>query len=299
MIHFHPTKIVIPIDFSETSMLAIKHGAFTAQLTKCDVYLLHVINTQFTSVDMFLPVVSIENKNEFERKIELKLNELAEDITKKYGVKVITTVRNGNPKQEIIDFTKEIKASLVVMGTHGYSPLEELVIGSNALRVLDDSYCPTMVMSSKSTQKGYQKILLPMDTSVNSRQKVVFAVEFAKAFSATVYAVAFLRSGEEEKVPEMNLILHQAQKIAEDHKVNFISEVVTKVDNRADETEKYSQKINADLTIIMTDQDAEFSSLFIGPYAQQLIHITKNPVIAIKPVDLGYADGSILTGTSS
>ena len=49
MIHFDPSKILIPVDFSETSLLAIKHGAFTAQLTQGSVYLLHVINIQYFS----------------------------------------------------------------------------------------------------------------------------------------------------------------------------------------------------------------------------------------------------------
>ena len=50
MIHFDPSKILIPVDFSETSLLAIKHGAFTAQLTQGSVYLLHVINIQYVNL---------------------------------------------------------------------------------------------------------------------------------------------------------------------------------------------------------------------------------------------------------
>ena len=47
----------------------------------------------------------------------------------------------------------------------------------------------------------------------------------------------------------------------------------------------------------MTDQDAELSGFFLGPYSQQIIHLSKVPVIAIKPV-INDAGGTILGGTS-
>lgn len=298
MIHFKPSKILIPVDFSSTSLLAIKHGAFTAQLTKCDVYLLHVINSQYSSANMFLPVVEIENKSDFQKKIDDKLTDLAHQINKDYGVRVISVSRTGNPSKEIISFAKEIEASLIVMGTHGYSPLEELVIGSNALKVVTKSPCPTMVMSSEADHKGYQKILIPIDSSTNSRQKVIFAIEFAKHFSAEIHAIALMDDSEEELAEEMELILHQIQQRAEEHDVVYHSDVIKNVNNRAKATIDYATKINADLTVIMTDQDAELSGFFLGPYSQQVIHLSKIPTIAVKPVNLSGTNASILGGTS-
>ena len=68
MIHFNSSKILIPVDFSETSMLAIKHGAFTAQLTKGDVFLLHVINIHYVAQNLFIPVVNFPETNDLEKK---------------------------------------------------------------------------------------------------------------------------------------------------------------------------------------------------------------------------------------
>lgn len=298
MIHFTPSKILIPVDFSATSLLAIKHGAFTAQLTKCDVYLLHVINSQFSAGDMFLPIVQLENKTDFQKMIDDKLEELSHQINKEYGVRVISVSRTGVPSKEINAFAEEIKASLIVMGTHGYSPLEELVIGSNALKVITKSPCPTMVMSSEADHKGYQKIVLPIDSSANSRQKVIFAIEFAKHFSAELHAVALMDEREDELAEEMELILHQIQSRAEEHNVVYHSDVIKNVSNRAKATVEHANKLNADLVIIMTDQDAELSGFFLGPYSQQVIHLSKVPTIAIKPLDLSGANANILGGTS-
>ena len=54
MIHFNSSKILIPVDFSDTSVLAIKHGAFIAKLTKGDLYLLHVVNSHYMAQNMLL-----------------------------------------------------------------------------------------------------------------------------------------------------------------------------------------------------------------------------------------------------
>ncbi len=295
---FNPSKILIPVDFSATSLLAIEHGAFTAQLGKADVVLLHVINSQFNSVNMFLPIVKLTDQENFEKEIEVKMNELASDINKKYGVRVECITKSGSPSHVINETAREIKASLIVMGTHGYSPLEELVIGSIAMKVLTKSPCPTMVMSSKADHKGYSNILIPIDSSANSRQKVNYAIGFAKCFSAQLHAVALLHSDEEELIEEMHLILKQIGELATENGVVYTGEVLKDVKNKANATIKTAEKKGSDMVIIMTDQDAELSGLFLGAYSQQIIHLNKVPTIAIKPKDLSGADASILGGTS-
>jgi nucleotide-binding universal stress UspA family protein len=299
MIHFHSSKILIPVDFSETSLLAIKHGAFTAQLTKGDVFLLHVINIYYMRQDLFIPVIDFPESSELEKKAEEKLRQLAEEIKKEFGVRVGIIIKSGNPSSEIVNVSKEIKASLIVMGTHGYSPMEELVIGSVAMKVLTKSDYPTMAMSVEAKHKGYNKILLPIDTSAHTRQKVNYTLEMAKKFSAAVYAVALLNNGEDNEKPAIELILHQIESLAKEKGVPFHSDVLNNLKNRAVATVNYTEKIGADLVVIMTDQDAELSGFFLGPYAQQVIHLSKVPVIAIKPEEhTENMNLSILAGTS-
>lgn len=299
MIHFKSSKILIPIDFSETSLLAIQHGAFVAQLTKGDVCLLHVINSNYTRQNLFLPILQLNDPLEFEKKVENKLNELANDVRSEFGVNVECIIKTGVPAAEVVDTIKEIDASLLVMGTHGYSPMEELVIGSNALRVITKANCQVMTMSKSSDHKGYNKILIPIDNSGHSRQKVVYAIEMAKQFGAHLYAVALLGPEDESHKPQMELILHQIEKLAKEKGVAYTSDVLSGLKNRATATVQYSEKIGADLMVIMSDQDAELSGFFLGPYAQQVIHLSKIPVITVKPEEHPEnINFTILSGTS-
>jgi nucleotide-binding universal stress UspA family protein len=299
MIHFKSSKILIPIDFSETSLLAIQHGAFVAQLTKGEVCLLHVINSAYTRQNIFLPIIQLADTNEFEKKIANKLNELANEIRSEFGVAVECIIRTGVPATEVNDTIKEIDASMVVMGTHGYSPMEELVIGSNALRVITKARCQVMTMSKGADHKGYNKIVIPIDSSAHSRQKVVYTLEMAKQFSAHVYAVALLGPEDDHHKPQMELILHQIEKLAKEKGVMYSSDVLSGLKNRAVATVRYSEKIGADLLVIMSDQDAELSGFFLGPYSQQVIHLSKIPVITVKPEEHPEnINFTILSGTS-
>jgi nucleotide-binding universal stress UspA family protein len=298
MIHFNITKILIPVDFSDTSLLAIKHGAYMAQVTKSSLHLLHVINAHYVSQDIFLPVVNIQDQTKIEKVASDKLAQLVAEVKAEFGVTAQTIIKVGPPSNEISKVAKEIKASLIVMGTHGYSPIEELVIGSTALKVITKSPCPTMAMSGRAAHKGYKKILIPIDTSGNSRQKVNYTLELASKFGSSVHAIALLTGSEESEKPAMELILHQIDKLAKEKGVPYHSEIIDHVKNRATATVQEIEKSGADLAIIMTDQDAELSGFFLGPYSQQVIHLSKVPVIAVKPEDLFVNDASILTGTS-
>lgn len=297
MIHFNVSKILIPVDFSETSSIAIKHGAYMAKLTGSSLHLLHVINAHYVSQDIFLPVVNIQDQDKIQSIATEKLNQLKADIKAEFNIEASSIIKVGPPSNEISKVAKELNISLIVMGTHGYSPLEELVIGSTALKVITKSPCPTMAMSNAAKHKGYKKILIPIDTSGNSRQKVNYTLELAKKFNSTVQAIALLTGSEESEKPAMELILHQIEKLAAEKGVKYESEVICDVKNRATTTVNQIEKAGADLVIIMTDQDAELSGFFLGPYSQQVIHLSKVPVLAIKPEDLYVNDASILSGT--
>ncbi len=299
MIHFKTSKILIPVDFSDTSLLAIKHGAFLAKYTKGDVYLLHVINKQYEHYAVVEQPMHIDNPEKYEKGASNKLNELANQIKSEYGVKVDTLVKLGNPTREILSAAEEVKADLLVMGTHGYSPIEEFVMGSNTLKIINKGVCHVMTMSQKANKFGYTNILLPIDTSGHSRQKVHYAIEMAKTFSAHLHVAGLIGKNDANEDEGMEIVMKQIKKIAGEKNVICTTEIIKDIKNRADATITHADKTKADVIVIMADQEAEFSGFFLGPYAQQLIHLSKVPVLAVTPeVSEDGTDISVLSGTS-
>lgn len=270
-----------------------------AQYTKADLFVLHVINTPLMSQNMFIPIVELEDQSAIHGKVMDRLKQLEEEIRSEYGISFQSIIKTGNPSNEITAAAKEIKASIVVMGTHGYSPLEEIMIGSVALKVIMKSPCPTMTMTNEATHKGYNRIVLPFDLTANSKQKVNYTLGLAKAFNASVHAIAVLGEDENEYKPQMEVILHQVELLAKEKGVSYHNDVISGVKNRATAAVNYAEKVNADLIVIMTDQDVELSGFFLGPYSQQIIHQSKVPVISVRPEELyDSEDGDPLPGTS-
>ncbi|HWY35940.1 MAG TPA: universal stress protein, partial [Nitrosopumilaceae archaeon] len=199
-----------------------------------------------------------------------------------FGIPVITIVSSGNITTEIVNIAKEYKADMIVMGTQGYTAIEEFLMGSNSYRVLTKSPIPVMTVRREAQKFGYHNIVLPIDSSEHSRQKVNATIELAEKFASKLHILGVL--GEEEKTyePKMNLIVHQIEDLAKTKGVLFESKVEF-ASNRAHQTLKYAKAINADLIVTMTDQNAEISSLLLGTYAHQLINYSKIPVLSLKP----------------
>ena len=280
---FEVKSILIPIDFSETSMLAIEHAAFMAKLFKADVALLHIMEKNWESFSIVAPEIVIENQSSVTDKIEKKLKEVAGGISKKYGIKVSTTIANGNIYSEISSFCSEKKVDVIVMGTHGASGFEEFFIGSNTYKVVTQSDCPVISVQTHASKVGFSNIVLPIDNSLHSRQKVGIAVEMAKRYASKIHVVGLLEEDSNASdLKKFEIKMDQINKYLKHENVIHSSQVL-KGKNPAKLTLEYAQKVKADLIVIMTDQEEDITGLFIGPYAQQIVNHSKTPIMSIKP----------------
>ena len=291
---FEIRKIVTPIDFSETSMLAIEHAAHMAKLFNSEIILAHVQEKNWQGFNIIEPEATFEVPPNFLERMQAKLEELAQKVSTDYGVKTSAIVTNGNVYNEIISIVDEADADLIVMGTHGTSGFEEFFVGSNTYRIVTRSKVPVLSVQTHTRNVGFKEIVLPIDDSDHSRQKVNHALMIARHYNARVHVTGLLDSGMDEgkfmvKLEQVNRFLHNGG-------VNSVIEVV-RGSNQAALTIKHAKQVNADLIIIMTDQEENLTGRFLGPYAQQVVNHSWIPVLSIKPEEGNYEFPS-LTGDS-
>jgi nucleotide-binding universal stress UspA family protein len=273
-------KILIPLDFSDISLEAVKHACLILKYTAGEIILLHV-HKKRDVLDFIAP----ENEASdvlVTNFVSKKLEELAEKIRKENNLIVSARVSVGNITGEIMKIVEQDDISLIIMGTRGRDTDNNRFIGSNAYRVITKSKIPVIAVHSSYAKPAYENILIPIDTSEHSRQKVDSAIYLAKKLNSQLSVIGLIGKGEETYTYKMEVIMGQIQKLAKDKNVNCVTEIQTSV-NRAVSTLTYCETINADLIIIMTDQHAEFSSIILGTYAHQLINESKVPVLCIPP----------------
>jgi nucleotide-binding universal stress UspA family protein len=286
-------KILIPTDFSETAELAVDHAVHMAKLSGAEIILLHVYETLlYTSgIDYSLMSVTAEYESAIQKSSEDKLEEQGQRIRNLSGVKVSTRLELGRAYSTVVDVAEELNVDIIIMGTHGVSGFQEFFIGSNAYRVVTSSPCPVLTVQTHATKLGFDNIVLPIDDSFASRQKVNYAIEMARKYNATIHVAGLMLDSDEDFVRKFKIKIEQTEEYLKNHNVKFTIKLLYG-DNLADMAMDYGRDINADLIMIMTEQESDIKGIFMGPYAQQVVNHSKIPVISIRPEAEHFANQS-------
>ena len=141
-------KIVCPVDFSEFTDETINYAVDIAKKYDAELHLLHVIPNlnYFTPYESFL---TPENLVAIEKNIEKEIEKDFENILKKIDIPVKKVIKTGVTFVEIIDYIKAENIDLIVMGTHGRSGFEHILLGSVAEKVVRRATCPVLTVRPK------------------------------------------------------------------------------------------------------------------------------------------------------
>lgn len=142
--HFPVNRVLVPIDFSKTSVAALRYAIPLTQQFGATLDLVHVIEpTPFLSDMDNMPLAMSDA--EVAQRVAAELSSLARREVPS-GVQVNSVVRHGKPYQEIAEAAKERHADLVVIATHGRTGLQHTLLGSTAERVVRLAPCPVLVV---------------------------------------------------------------------------------------------------------------------------------------------------------
>lgn len=275
-------KILVPTDFSDLSLDSLDGATFIARSVGAEIILLHVFeNSSFNS--------SIEKALSFNRNrdtliqtaVDEKLAEIAENIKRKAGVPVTTMKTSGKIHQEIGAVAKKIKADIIVMGTHGVSGFDKFLLGTNANRVVSASECPVITFTENPPNEGLNKIVLPLDLTSETREKVGKAIELAKLFNATIDVISVLDTKDEFIVNKLTRQLNQVESYIRESGVTCKAAMLH--GNIAKTVIDYAVKNKADLIMIMTQEEMGLADIFLGSSAQKMINNSPIPVFSIRP----------------
>lgn len=273
-------SIVVGIDFQNQSYSALKFAVNMAIKVDCYVMLVFVNKTD-KSKDIFQ-----RPKDKIPEEVEKRFNQLIEKYTdvldrNRFSYKI----REGKIPEALDRQAIESRAEMIVIGTHGKTSMK-IFSNSLAFQIVEKSSVPVVTIKDGATiNTNIKTILVPIDATLESRQKVPFTVRLAKIYNAEIHMLAMYHS--KVRMVQENIISYtkQAAEYLESKSVDFVVKSI-ETDDIVKSTIDYSEDINADLISSMTVQLSMTSNIWKGSFAEQLIERSHVPVLNIQPKEL-------------
>ncbi len=145
-------RILTPVDFSENAGKILRGAAYVAGTFKAELHLLFVVQSFDDYSGFFVPPVNLPTMlEELFESAQQRMEQFVEEnktLFDEMGVDtVIHKVVTGDVAEEILDYVKETRCHLIIMGTHGYKGLERIMFGSIAEKVVKTACCPVMTIN--------------------------------------------------------------------------------------------------------------------------------------------------------
>lgn len=281
---FNIKKILVPTDFSETSMKALSYAIELAKRTQSEITILNVVESLLATNNPSF--VSVPNSAEYEEVVleacRTKLAELAYSKAEPDFPPLQTMAVLGRTYLEIVRCSKELSMDLIVMGTHGVSGIREFMVGSNAYRVVSEADCPVLTIQSTLKNGIFNKILLPFNDRQHSREKVRYALRLAQIYNASVHVLGVDEEGTQKDTYKISKEAEQIKAVADSKGIACTVEVVSE-NYYSNSLLNHAMETGADLIVEMRGMDKlNITEYFQESLEKSLVNHSPIPILTIK-----------------
>ncbi len=265
--------ILAPVDFSELSAQALRYAA---RLAKCS-------GAHLTALyaDPFEPPPYFTERHLEEVKGQLETaKEQAEAYLRKFvaaeiqGLEIAgAVVREGLPADAIRRAATDLGADLIVMGTHGRSGLNRLMLGSITERVLRESSVPVLAARGDWEDREIRRILCPVNDSGPARAALAMATGLAVCLDATVRVLHIREPGAPDSISDV------CRWIPEEQRRSCSTLELTGARDVAHEVVSLAKE--ADLLVLGAQHRTFFDASVLGANTIRIVRHAPSPVLAV------------------
>ncbi|PKP31312.1 MAG: hypothetical protein CVU00_12845 [Bacteroidetes bacterium HGW-Bacteroidetes-17] len=270
-------NILVAIDFSKCSINALEHAINIGNKAAANIVMVWVNRPDY-SKDIFIDLSA-----NIVDEVENRFKALIEKYAKIFKHKLNYKIKTGKIYSEIVDEAEKSNASIIITGTHGSSGFEKFWLGSNAYKIVMSTTLPVITIpASSQIAVNLSKIVLPIDSTPETRQKIIFTGIIAGLFKAKVFVLAVNSSKSESVIGRVRKYANQVIEYFKEEDIEFDLTTVD-AENVTQASIQYATKIEANLISIMTEQEKSTANILLGPYASQMINTSPIPVLCIHP----------------
>lgn len=260
----HHKSILIPIDFSKQSLLAVEQTYELAKHTHSKIILMHV-----------------SPKNSTEHATELE--ELAAKARTESGQPVETLNLKGDVYELTDKEAERLDCALIVIGIDTQVRFRNFLGVNSISKFLKNAPCPVITIRSKDSRNQCKSIAMPLDLSAESREKVQITVQLAQYYGADIRIVSVFPPNDEKYENNLLPYLNQVKRFIKEKGVNCTNKSIPS-NNVAQAVVEYANKNDCDLIVQMNKKDLSIGDIFGGAVSQQIVETSNVPVMSINPM---------------
>lgn len=274
-------KILVPIDFSENSILALETAISIANKLNDDLRMAYIMPKATGYAQGF---GAKSNNDEHPQDM---LNQLIDKYKTSYTAngKFDFYVGEGNVAEELINKAKYDESAMIVTGSHGVSGVTKSWIGGNAYKLICNAKCPVLVIRpGMGFDMSFSRIAIPLNISKASRRKIPQATKLAKTFGAKAILIGMQSSSLLSIYYRINTAVKQVTRYLADNGVEVASTAMLKGKDKIGKLFEAVAVQKADMVIVEAENTGAFFADRFRPELTGVINNSPCPVLVI-PVE--------------
>ena len=288
-------EILVPVDFSDYTLLTCEFGFKLAKDLNCNVKLMHAFFTPFYPAavpfsDAFtLPATDKDLYQDVRKKTEKDMKALHikidEYISNGYfpNVSYTSILTEGLPEEEIISYSKKMKPAAIVMGTKGKNAKELDLIGSVTAEVMDGCKTPIFAVPEDAKVRNISEInRLVFLTNFQEREFKAFDImmKFLKPYPIKLFLAHIAKKDDVWN----EIKLQGLQKYLSEEYPHLETEyrLIDQVDNLEESLELFVKDNNIDMISLSSSRRNIFARMFNPGIARRMLFHSNTPILVIK-----------------
>lgn len=270
--------ILVPVDFREPSLQALRYAINLAKRFNGRIHLLHVLEMGGFLADFF---ISVDEVVKITDKAKDALQKIAEEQVVPRDIEVFTRLERGRPHEKILEVADELHPRFIIMGENHQGTNSEQVLGVTAEHVTLHSRVPVITTKCDYDDLG-NRMLVPLDLTKKTNRQIASAVLYARNYNLKVQLVSAIIGGISARESRIYKKLKQAKDTFEKNGI----ECTVKLFPRSDippyqRVLEYAKQVNASIILVMTHQEGYTYDNYIGAFAHHIINESGIPVLSL------------------
>lgn len=274
-------RILVPVDFSPTSVKAFKYAVDLASHTSGNITLYHLYTPEkSTSLGMF------QNVREYNRQLEINSLKKLQRLKKKvldnsFNSSVATIVGRTPVVKNILGFAEDNEMDIIVMGTQGATGLKKITVGSVAAKIIKSPLIPVLLVPEKFEWKQPEKIVFTTNFQNLDKKTLKIVFKLACVYNALVTLVnltdSFEHNNNEDKLNFDRWLLGVQEEFS-DCRMHFRQLKTTSIIKTM---ENLQAEIPYDLLVMARRKLGVLERLLQKSFTIKMAYVTSQPLLVV------------------